>query len=77
MQISATDTSFREQDMRHWVVFVFGAVIGVAIGITIGEMFALSRLPAKIVGISCAVLAGYAALGIATMRGWITSEQWL
>ena len=61
--------------MRQFMIFAIGAVVGVAIGITIGEMFALSRIPAKVLGISCAMLGGYTTVGLAMMRGWITSSE--
>jgi hypothetical protein len=57
--------------MREWLVIGVGLVIGVAIGITVGEVFELSRIVAKIVAIGSALLGGCLAMGIATMAGWV------
>jgi len=57
--------------MREWLIFGVGAVIGVTIGIVIGETFELSRIVAKIVGIGSAFLGACLAMGLATMAGWV------
>jgi hypothetical protein len=57
--------------MREWLICGIGAVIGVTIGILIGEAFEVSRLAGKIIGISCAFFGACLAMGIATMAGWV------
>jgi large-conductance mechanosensitive channel len=57
--------------MRDWLVIAVGAVIGLTIGIVIGEAFELSRIVAKIVALGSAVLGSCLAMGIATMVGWV------
>jgi hypothetical protein len=60
-----------EDTMREWLVIAIGTVIGVTIGILIGEAFEVSRLAGKIIGISCAFFGACLAMGIATMAGWV------
>jgi hypothetical protein len=57
--------------MREWIIIAVGTVIGVTIGIFIGEAFEVSRLAGKIIGISCAFFGAFLAMGIATMAGWV------
>jgi hypothetical protein len=57
--------------MREWLVIAIGTVIGVTIGILIGEAFEVSRLAGKIIGISCAFFGACLARSIATMAGWV------
>jgi hypothetical protein len=57
--------------MREWLVIAVGVVIGLTIGILIGEAFEFSRVVAKIVALSCTVFGGCLAMGIATVVGWV------
>jgi hypothetical protein len=57
--------------MREWLVIAVGTVIGVTIGIVIGETFEVSRLVGKIIAIGCAFLGACLAMGVATMAGWV------
>jgi hypothetical protein len=60
-----------EDIMREWLVIGVGAVIGLTIGIVIGETFELSRIVAKIAALGGAVLGSCLAMGMATMAGWV------
>ena len=57
--------------MREWLIFGVGAVIGLTIGIVVGEVFEFSRVVAKIVALSCTVFGGCLAMGVATIVGWV------
>jgi hypothetical protein len=56
---------------REWLISGAGIVIGVAIGITIGDMFELSRIATRIVALGSAFLCACLTMGIATMAGWV------
>ena len=57
--------------MREWLIFGVGAVIGLTIGIVIGETFELSRIFAKIVAVGSAFFGACLAMGLGTMAGWV------
>jgi hypothetical protein len=57
--------------MREWLIIGVGLVIGITVGILIGEAFELSRIVAKIVAIGSAFLGACLTMGIATMAGWV------
>jgi hypothetical protein len=57
--------------MREWLIIGVGLVIGITIGILIGEAFELPRIVAKIVAIGSALLGGCLTMGIATIIGWV------
>ena len=76
---SATSYSLRRQQpatyvedtMREWLIFGVGAVIGLTIGILVGEVLELSRIMAKIYAIGGAFFGACLAMGIGTKAGWV------
>jgi hypothetical protein len=60
-----------EDTMREWLIITVGGVIGIVIGILVGEAFEVSRIVGKLIALSCTVLGGGLAMGIATMAGWV------
>jgi putative effector of murein hydrolase len=61
--------------MREWMMIGIGAVIGVAVGIVISEMFGFSPMVRHIFDVACGAASGAIAVRIATMAGWIKSES--
>jgi hypothetical protein len=57
--------------MREWLIMTVGGVIGITIGILIGEAFEVSRIAGKLIALSCTVGGAGLAMGIATMAGWV------
>jgi len=57
--------------MREWLIIAVGAIIGLTIGILIGEAYEFSRIVAKIVALGSAILGACLTMGIATMAGWV------
>jgi uncharacterized membrane protein YadS len=68
---ASTTGDLLEDTMREWLIIAVGAVIGVTIGILIGDVFELSRAVAKIVGIGSTILGACLAMGLATKTGWV------
>jgi hypothetical protein len=57
--------------MREWLIFGVGAVIGLTIGIVVGEVFEFSRIVAKIVAVGSAFFGACLTMGLGTMVGWV------
>jgi hypothetical protein len=57
--------------MREWLIFGVGAVIGLTIGILVGEVLELSRIMAKIYAIGGAFFGACLAMGLGTKAGWV------
>ena len=57
--------------MREWIVMTVGGVIGITIGILIGEAFEVSRIVGKLIALACTVLGAGLAMGLATKAGWV------
>jgi len=60
--------------MRERIIAIVAGVIGLAIGIYIGDVFGMSRVTAKIVALGCAAIAAFTVLFFAAVLGFIKSE---
>ena len=56
---------------REWLIVAVGVAIGGTIGITISEVFELSRIATRIAALGSAAFCVCLTMGIATMAGWI------
>jgi len=61
--------------MRKWMILGPAAVVGLAIGIMIGNAYDVSRLVLKILAVGGAALGGGIAAAIAVKTGWLKESD--